>query len=116
MFIVYFYFLFQFLYRLFASFLLDPFPALLCFESQGATLHFLGSLTYYLLVRFSQWKLLAGDGSLGRGEPKVFLSSLLWEYAKQWLCLFCGSSSYLEASPFVVQFPPYNSCQVSSSF
>lgn len=92
-------FLFPILIQVICLFSLTAIPGPLCFESQGASLHFSGSLTYCLLVRFSQWELLAGDGILGRGEPKVFLSSLLWECVKQWLCLFCGSSSCLEASP-----------------
>lgn len=112
MFIGYLYFPFQFLYRLFACFLLDLFPALLCFESQGSTLHFPGSLTYCLLVMFSRWKFLAGDGNLGRGEPKVCLSSLLLE----WLCLSYSSSSCLDVHPlwFSSILPPFLS-QGSSS-
>lgn len=42
-----------------------------------------------------------GDGNLGRGEPKAFLSFLL----RECLCLFCGSSSYLDI-PLCGQFPP----------
>lgn len=46
------------------------------FESQGAILHFAGSLAYYLLVILRQWELLVGDRSLRRIRGVFLLSAL----------------------------------------